>query len=103
MDTKSVQVPQANVVVITMKGPHGAKLYMSEVPRPARYNVGGYFLKLDDLKETAVAGGTIATGRTGSTEVSSRLYNATWVLSNTRAAIPFDQLVRMLRSLTIAS
>jgi hypothetical protein len=103
IDRNSVNEPQGNVVVLTMLGPGGAKLYMSEEVRPDRYNVGGYFQSLDNLKELPVQGGTIAIGQgTNSETVASRLYNNTWILANTHAAIPKDQLIKMLQSMTLA-
>jgi hypothetical protein len=104
IDTKTVTVPQDGVVVFNMVGPKGVKLYMSEEARPTKFDLGGFYKKFQDLEETGVSDGAIATGRLsgGQTEVTSRANNKTWVLSNTSARVPLDQLTNMMKSLTLS-
>jgi hypothetical protein len=103
IDTKSVSEPQAGVVIFNMIGPNGEKLYMSEEARPVTFNLGGFYAKLDDMKETSVSDGTIAVGRVkNGQEVASRANKKTWILSNTTAQIPFNQLTAMMKSLTLS-
>ncbi|MFI5275293.1 MAG: hypothetical protein ACHQT5_00520 [Candidatus Saccharimonadales bacterium] len=102
IDKKSVNQPEAGVVVFDMIGPKGEKLYMSEEARPGTFDLGGFYKKFQDLKEVPVSDGSIAVGRvnSGQTEIVSRANNKTWVLSNTTANLPADQLVAMLQSIT---
>lgn len=104
IDTKSVTQPSDGVVVFTILGPKGEKLYMSEEARPSTFDLGGFYKKFEDLKEYPVSDGTVAVGRvnSGATEIVSRANNKTWILSNTQANIPPDQLVQMLKSLTLS-
>jgi len=103
IDTKSVNVPQQGVVVFNMVGPKGSKLYMSEEARPSTFDLGGFYQKFQNLKETSVSDGAVAVGRvnSGQTEVASRANNKTWILSNTTANIPLNQLTNMMKSLTL--
>jgi hypothetical protein len=103
IDTKSVNVPQQGVVVFNMIGPKSEKVYMSEEARPSTFDLGGFYQKFQDLKEIGVTDGAIAVGRVdgGQTEIASRANNKTWILSNTTAKIPFDQLTNMMKSLTL--
>lgn len=104
VDKKSVSHPSDGVVVFDMIGPKGEKLYMSEEARPVSFDLGGFYKKFQDLKEVPVSDGSVAVGRvnSGQTEIVSRANNKTWVLSNTTANIPLDQLVSMLKSLTLS-
>lgn len=104
IDTKSVNVPQQGVVVFSMIGPKGEKLYMSEEARPSSFDLGGFYNKFQDRKEVGVSDGAIAVGQLdgGRTEVASRANNKTWILSNTRANIPLEQLTTMMKSLTLS-
>lgn len=104
IDTKSVTQPAAQVVVFDMTGPKGAKLYVSEEARPESFDLGGFYRKFQDLKEVPVSDGSIAVGtlNSGQTEVVSRANDKTWILSNTTANIPLDQLVTMLKSIAAA-
>jgi hypothetical protein len=105
VDTKSVTQPQQGVVVFNLIGPRGHKIYLSEEARPVTFDLGGFYNKFQDLKETPVTDGDVAVGRVshGLTEIASRANNKTWILSNTTANIPLDQLTIMLKSLTPAS
>lgn len=104
IDAKSVTQPSDGVVVFDMVGPKGEKIYMSEEARPISFDLGGFYKKFQDLQEVPVSDGSIAVGRvnSGQTEVVSRANNKTWILSNTTASIPSDQLVTMLKSLTLS-
>lgn len=104
IDTKSVSQPSDGVVVFDMIGPKGDKLYMSEEARPTTFDLGGFYKKFQDLQEIPVSDGSVAVGRvnSGQTEIVSRANNKTWILSNTTANIPLDQLVDMLKSLTLS-
>lgn len=102
IDTKSVNMPQSGVVVFDMSGPNGKKIYMSEEARPSTFDLGGFYKKFEDLKEIPVSDGSVAVGKLGggTTEIVSRANNKTWILSNTTANIPLDQLVAMMKSLS---
>lgn len=102
IDPSSVTEPEANVVVVTLRGPHGEKLYMSEEPRSKTFDLGGFYQSLSNLKEVAVSDGAVAVGFDNKTrnEVVSRANNQTWILCNTTAHVPQSQLVAMLKSLT---
>ena len=104
IDPKSVSEPQQDVVLFNLIGPRGEKIYLSEEARPQTFNLGGFYDKFQDLKETPVSDGSVAVGRLngGQTEVASRANNKTWVLSNTNANIPLDQLTTMLKSLSLS-
>lgn len=104
IDKKSVTQPSDGVVVFDMIGPKGDKLYMSEEARPTTFDLGGFYKKFQGLQEIPVSDGTVAVGRVnnGQTEIVSRANNKTWVLSNTSANVPQDQLVAMLKSLTLS-
>lgn len=77
---------------------------MSEEARPTTFDLGGFYKKFQDLQEIPVSDGSVAVGRvnSGQTEIVSRANNKTWILSNTTANIPLDQLVDMLKSLTLS-
>jgi hypothetical protein len=100
IDRGSVKVPQEGVVVFTMLGPNNAKLYMSEEARPSKYGIGNFYNNFANLKEVPVSDGAIAVGRLGhgTIEVASRADNKTWVITNTKASIPPDQLITMLKT-----
>ena len=104
IDPKSVTEPQAGVVVFTMRGPKGEKLYMSQEARPTKYGVGNFYNSFSDLKEVPVSDGAIAVGHlgNGAIEVVSRANSTTWLISNTKAHIPFDELITMMRNLQLA-
>jgi hypothetical protein len=104
IDTKSVTEPQQGVIVFSLVGPKGEKLYVSEEARSETFDLGGFYNKFHDLKETPVSDGSIAVGRVNGdqTEVASRANNKTWILSNTSANIPLEQLTTMLKSLTVS-
>jgi hypothetical protein len=72
---------------------------MSQVVRPPKYNIGGFFKSLSQEYEIAVPEGTIAFGYKGQKEIVSRTNNKTWILANTDARIPRQQMVDMLSSL----
>jgi hypothetical protein len=105
VDAKSVTQPQAGVVVFEMKGPKGAILYASEEARPVSYDLGGFYKTFAGLKELPVSDGAIASGKlnNGRTEIVSRANNKTWILCNTTAPIPMDQLTNMLSSIAVNS
>lgn len=102
IDSGTVNEPQSGVVVFDMVGPKGQKLYMSEEARPTTFDLGGFYKKFEGLKEIPVSDGAVAVGKLGggTTEIVSRANNKTWILSNTSASIPLDQLVSMMKSLT---
>jgi hypothetical protein len=104
MVERSVTEPQAGVVVLDIAGPDNQKIYISEETRPSTFNMGNLYNKLTGLKETAVSGGSIAIGRLNNsqTEIGSRIYNKTWVLTNTNAPVSISSLTTMLKSLTIS-
>ncbi len=102
VDTKSVTVPQQGVVVFNIIGPHGATLYMSEEARPQSFDLGGFYNNLQDLKEIGISDGAVAVGRKEGQEIASRANSKTWILSNTTAHIPPDQLTGMMKSLTLS-
>jgi hypothetical protein len=104
IDGKSVTEPQQGVVVFNMVGPRGQKLYMSEEARPTSFDLGGFYKKFAGLKEIGVSDGAIAVGHinSGRTEIASRANNKTWILSNTTASIPFNQLIDTMKSLTLS-
>ena len=102
VDTNSVTEPTTDVVVFNLDGPNKQKIYISEEARPSKYDIGGFFTKFSDLKETAINGGTLATGKidNGQTEIGSMLNNQVWIISNTNAPVPMNQITQMVRSLT---
>lgn len=104
IDAKSVTEPQQGVVVFDVVGPNGHKLYISEEARPSTFDLGGFYNKFTALKETPVSDGAVAVGRINNnrTEIASRATNKTWILSNTTAQIPLNQLTVMLESLTLS-
>lgn len=100
-NAKSVTEPQSGVIVFDLEGLGNKKIYFSEEARPTTYDIGGFYAKLQDLKEIGVNGGAIAVGRVKGTptEVASLANNSTWILSNTNSNVPFDQLITMLKSI----
>lgn len=102
VNVNSVTEPTTGVVVFSLDGPNKQKIYMSEEARPAKFDIGGFFAKFSDLKESAITGGTIATGKidNGHTEVASMLNNQVWIIGNTNAAIPIDQMAQLVKGLT---
>lgn len=104
IDASSVNEPQQGVIVFSLIGPKSKKLYISEEARPSTFDLGGFYKKFEDLREIPVSDGTVAVGKLGggTTEIVSRANNKTWILSNTTANIPLDQLVAMLKSLTLS-
>ena len=102
VDSKSLGTPTAGVVIFDLKGPNGAKLYVSEEARSTTFNLGGFYEKFGHLQEIGVSDGAIAVGtlNNGQNEVASRANNNTWILANTTAKIPMSQLVTMLKSIT---
>jgi hypothetical protein len=102
VDTSSVTEPATGVVVFNLDGPKKQKIYISEEARPSKYDIGGFFAKFSDLKEVPISGGTLATGKiaNGQTEIGSMLNNQVWIISNTNAPVPMDQVTQMVRSLT---
>lgn len=102
VDTKSVTEPTTGVVVFSLDGPNKGKIYISEEARPSKYDIGGFFAKFSDLKESAISGGTLATGKidSGQTEISSRLNNQVWIICNTIAPVPMDQMSNLAKDLT---
>jgi hypothetical protein len=102
IDRKSIQSPADNVVVMTVLGPKGEKLYISQEARPAKFDLGGFYNSLTELKQVSAPDGGIAVGYNGRTIVGSRANNTTWILSNTNAALPPDQIITTLQSFTHA-
>lgn len=105
IDPQSVTEPQANVVVFNLIGPHGEKLYVSEEARPSKFNLGGFYNQWVNMREVGVSDGAVAVGYADQSrreEVVSRANNTTWILANTKASIPFDQLINMLKSIVVA-
>jgi len=102
LDSKSVATPTVGVVVFDLKGPGGAKLYVSEEARSPTFDLGGFYQKFGHLQEIGVSDGAVAVGtlNNGQTEVGSRANNNTWILCNTTAKIPMSQLITMLKSIT---
>lgn len=103
IDTKSVTVPTSGVVVFNIDGPKGQKIYMSQEARPATFDIGGFYTKFTDLKEISEGTGSIASGliNGNQTKIASRLTPKTWILTNTNTSVSVDQLVVMLKSLTL--
>lgn len=104
IDKRSINEPQSGTVVLTMNGPRGEKLYMSEEARPAAFNLGGFYNSFIGLKEIAVSGGAIAVGyiNGGRTIIGSRSINKTWILANSNAHVSPATLVRILESLKLS-
>lgn len=102
VDTHSVSEPSTGVVVFYLDGPGKQRIYISEEARPQKYNIGGFFAKFSNLKESAIRGGTIATGKLGKDqmEVGSKLTNQDWIICNTSAPVPMSQLEQLVRGLT---
>lgn len=102
VDTSSVTEPATGVVVFSLAGPNKSKIYISEEARPTKYDIGGFFAKFSDLKESAITGGTLATGKidNSQTEISSMLNNQVWVICNTNAAVPMDQMSNLAKDLS---
>jgi hypothetical protein len=90
------------VVVFTLSGPKGSKIYFSEEARPDKYDIGGFFTKFSGLKEYGVQGGSVAIGKlyNGREEIGSLVNNSVWIIGNTTAKIPMNQLTSMIMSLT---
>ena len=92
-------------MVFTASGPKGtAKLYFSEEARPAGYDIGGFFAKFSHQQEIGFADGSIAVGNVGNThtEIASRLNNKIWIIANTNTAVPYGQLIDMMKSMTFS-
>ncbi|HEY8999382.1 MAG TPA: hypothetical protein VIM53_03610 [Candidatus Saccharimonadales bacterium] len=105
IDTKSVTAPQAGVTVLTLAGPKNQQIYMSEEARPTKYDIGGFYTKFTDLKEVVVSEGSIASGliNNNQTKIASRLYDKTWVLTNTNdPGVSAAQLAAMLKSMKLS-
>lgn len=102
VDPKSVAEPTTGVVVFSLDGPSKEKIYISEEARPTKYDIGGFFAKFSGLKETAISGGTIATGKIANsqTEIGSMLTNQVWIISNTNASVPMDQITQLVKGLS---
>lgn len=102
VDTKSVNEPTTGVVVFTLTGPKGSKVYFSEEARPNKYDIGGFFTKFSGLKEFGVQDGAVAVGKlyNGREEIGSLVNNSVWIIGNTTAKIPMNQLTSMFMSLT---
>lgn len=102
VNPKSVTEPTTGVVVFSLDGPNKGKIYISEEARPTKYDIGGFFTRFSDLKESAITGGTIATGKIskGQTEIASMLNNKAWIICNTNAPVPMDQMTNLVRGLS---
>jgi len=78
---------------------------MSEEARPTKYDIGGFYTKFTDLKEVVVSEGSIASGliNNNQTKIASRLYDKTWVLTNTNdPGVSAAQLAAMLKSMKLS-
>jgi hypothetical protein len=105
IDTKSVTEPNPGVVVFIAIGPKKAdKLYFSEEARPSTYDIGGFFAKFSDLQEIGFGEGSIAVGKVGNTrtEIASRITNKIWIIANTNDALPYGQLVNLMKNMTFS-
>jgi hypothetical protein len=102
VDTKSVTEPTTGVVVFSLDGPSEEIIYISEEARPTNYNISGFFAKFSDLKETAITGGAIATGKidNGQSEIGSMLNNQVWIIGKTNASVPMDQMTQLVKGLS---
>lgn len=104
VDPKSVNEPSSGVVVFSIDGPNKEKIFLSEESRPEKINIEeSFFTEFSNLKESTITGGTLATGtlNQGRTEVASMLNNQVWIIATTAAHIPADQLVAILKSLSL--
>lgn len=105
-DKKSINLPQSGIVVYTIEGPNGAKIYLSQQARPSTFDFGGYYRNFADLQQTVTSNGTIAVGHISDkqTAVGSMVIGGkTWVLINTGAKnLPLSDLHDILASLTIS-
>ncbi|MHB1865151.1 MAG: hypothetical protein ACYCPS_03240 [Candidatus Saccharimonadales bacterium] len=105
INKQSVTTPQSGVVVFTVVSPSNKNIYISEEARPITFNLGGYYTKFSNLKETVTNRGTIAVGyiNNHTTEIGSLAINKAWILINTNAHIPLNQITAMLKGLTKAN
>ncbi|HEV2412975.1 MAG TPA: hypothetical protein VGS28_04215 [Candidatus Saccharimonadales bacterium] len=103
MDPTSVSKPRADVVIFNLDGPGSQKIYFSEEPKPGKYNIGDFFNSLTGLKEYGVNGGTVAIGRNAQSdaEIANYVNSQVWVLANTNAPIPTDQMTTMMETLIL--
>jgi hypothetical protein len=102
VDVSSVTEPTTGVVVFSLDGSNKQKIYISEEARPSKYDIGGFFAKFSGLKESAIPGGTLASGKidSGQTEISSMLNNQVWIICNTNASVPMDQMAQLAKNLS---
>lgn len=104
LDPKTVTEPKQGVVLFQLNGPGDAVISVSEEARPNSFNLGGFYKQFTGYKSIPVSGGVIATGyvQYGQVQVASRANNQTWVLATTPQRVPQNQLIDMMRSLTVS-
>jgi hypothetical protein len=103
IDSESVTEPHTGVVAFKLVSQNGGIMYVSEEARPQSFDLGGFYKQFTSYRGLAVSDGTIATGyvRSGQTEIASRANNQTWVLVTTSERVSQNQLIGMMRSLTV--